>query len=169
MKKILLIKKRPVVTKQLKTNEVAELRKTILLQQNGLCPICSELITDAVLDHSHKKRIGGSGKIRGVLCRMCNVFLAKAENNCTRYGIGQKNLPRVLRAIAAYLEKPHLPYIHPSERTKPSKLQKSSYNRLKKVYKGKAKFPEYPKSGQITIKLKELYTQYEIEPEFYSN
>jgi len=161
--------KRPEPSKQLKTTEVSELRESILKEQNGICPLCNDHIFDAVLDHSHKKRTGGTGKIRGVLCRNCNSFLAKSENNCTRFCISQKRLPDVLRRMAEYLEKPHLPFTHPSERTKPPKLQKSSYSKLKKIYTGKSKFPEYPKSGQLTVKLKALYEQYNIEPNFYSN
>ena len=153
--------------RQLKTTEISKLRSFLLDKQNGRCPICTNVILDSVLDHSHRRRIGGSGRVRGVLCRMCNVFLAKAENNCTRYGIGQRNLPGVLRNIADYLEKPHTHYIHPSEKPKAKKLTKLSYNRLKKVYKDKAKFPDYPKTGILTVKLKELFEKYQIQAEFY--
>lgn len=163
--KILRTKAKPPI--QIKTTEVAQLRKFLLSKQNERCPICGDIILDAVLDHSHKKRIKGSGLVRGVLCRMCNIFLAKCENNCTRFGIGQKNLPRVLRAIAIYLEQPDLPYIHPSERAKKLKLQRASYKRLFKAYTGKAKFPDYPKTGILTVKLKALFEEYGIEPEYY--
>jgi len=69
-----------------------------------------------VLDHSHIKRIKGTGRIRGTLCSSCNVYLAKIENNATRYGIKQTVIPLVLRNIADYLELPVTPYIHPSEK-----------------------------------------------------
>jgi hypothetical protein len=154
--------------KQLKTSDIKDLRDSLLRDQNFICPICGQEILDPVLDHSHTKRIHGNGQVRGVIHRMCNVFLAKAENNCVRYGIGQANLPHVLRSIADYLEKPPLPFLHPSEKPKESKLTKLSYNRLKKFYEGNAKFPEYPKSGKLTVKLKQLFDQYRIKPEFYA-
>lgn len=153
--------------RQLKTTEIASLRAHMLKRQDGICPICKKKIMDAVLDHQHKKKIGGTGQIRGVICRTCNVFLAKAENNSVRYGIGQKSLPDVLEAMAHYLRKKHVNILHPSEKPKAPRLTKLSYNRLKKFYEGKSAFPEYPKTGKLTVKLKQLFDQYQIKPEFY--
>ena len=78
------------------------------------------------------------------------------------------SLPQLLRNCAAYLECPPLPYLHPSEKEKQPTLKKQSYNKLKKVYDGKAAFPAYPAFGKSTIKLDALFKQYGIEPEFYS-
>ena len=47
------------------------------------------------------------------------------------------------------------------------KLKKSSYNKLKKLYSGKAKFPEFPKSGKLSKKLEELFSKYNLVPDFY--
>lgn len=154
--------------RQLKSTEIQKFRNWALKKQRFKCPICSCKITDPVLDHSHKKRVGGTGLCRGVVCRTCNVFLAKSENNAVRYRIKIVDLPRILRNIASYLEKPHLPYIHPSEKEKQPALKKQSYNKLKKVYDGRAAFPAYPSSGKLTIKLEALFKNYGIEPEFYS-
>ena len=159
--------------KQLKKSEISSLRITLLQQQGGRCPICKKCITDPCLDHEHKKRLGGSGLIRGVVCRTCNSFIAKAENNCLRCKIELKQLPHVLRSIADYLEQPHKPFIHPKEAPKPKKLQKSSYNQLirRMVIDGvglkKGLPPKYPKSGKLTKTLEKLYEKVEIEPQFY--
>lgn len=157
--------------RQLKAKDVPKLRRFLLeKKQDGKCPICEKIIEDPCLDHSHIKRIGGSGLIRGVLCRTFNVFIAKSENNCTRYGIKQSDLPQILRSCANYLEREHLPYIHPSERPKDPKLKKQSYNKLLKAYKNsgkRAKFPEYPKSQKLTKKIAELFEQFGIKAEFY--
>jgi hypothetical protein len=171
--KLKLKKKQPAQV-QMKSTEISTIRSMLLGKQNHRCPICENVIIDAVLDHSHKRRIKGTGLCRGVLCRMCNVFLAKAENNCTRYGIGQKNLPKILRNIADYLDKPHTNFIHPSEKPKPKRLTRASYNKLKKVYDGKFMFPSFPgdnkrSSGALTVPLKKLFEKYNIEPEFYTN
>lgn len=156
-------------TRQLKQKEIKDVRQKILEEQNYICPICTNPIgeLDAMLDHEHKKRVGGTGLIRGVLCRSCNVFVGKIENNCKRYGFHIRHLPRALRRISKYLKKDHLPLRHPSERKKGPKLKKDSYNRLMKAYCGMARFPEYPKSGKLTVKLKELFNLYGIKPEFY--
>lgn len=84
-----------------------------------------------------------------------------------RSGIQQSDLPTILRSCADYLERKHLPYIHPSEKPKAKKLKKSSYNKLLKAYDGKAKFPDYPTSGKLTIKLEKLFADYSMNPEFY--
>lgn len=153
--------------KLLKHSDVPDVRNQLLEQQGNLCLICQNQAKSPCLDHSHTKRNKGTGLVRGVLCRSCNVLVAKMENNCVRYSIEQEKLPQVLRNMAAYLEKPHLQLVHPSETPKPPKLKKISYNRLKKAYKGDATLPEYPKSGKLTKKLERLFKLYEIEPEFY--
>jgi len=154
--------------RQLKSTEVAKFREYMIKKQDGICPICKKAITDPVLDHSHQKRVKGTGLCRGVIHRNCNVFLAKAENNSIRFRISHKDLPTVLRNIADYLEKPHLPFIHPSEKPKAPKLMRSSYNKLKKVYVGKVAFPPYPISGKLTIKLDALFKIHKITPKFYN-
>lgn len=154
--------------KQLKQSEIKDLRNKILSEdQHGVCLICGNKPKIACLDHSHKKKIHGSGLIRGVLCSSCNVFIAKSENNCMRYGFSQDDLPRILREMANYLERDHYQYIHPSEKPKPKKLKKSSYNALKRAYSGKAKFPPYPKSGILVKPIKRIYDKLGMTPEFY--
>ncbi len=106
--------------------------------------------------------------MRGVVCSNCNIMIAKAENNCTRYGFSQEALPQILRSIANYLERPHLPYIHPSEAPPKKKLMKSSYNKLKKILESKGlKCPEMSKSGTLTKPLEKAFKQADLEPEFY--
>ena len=155
---------------QLKWGEIASLRDQLLKNQNSCCLICDQKINkqEAVLDHHHCRRVGGTGQIRGVLCRTCNVFLGKIENNCKRYRIPNENLPVVLANIIKYLSSCQFPYIHPSEKAKPLRLQKSSYNELKKIMNGKKKIPPYPKSGTLTKGLEQLFYKHGIVPKYYS-
>ena len=151
--------------RQLRAKHIKRFREWQLKRQKGVCPICGELVTDPVLDHSHQKKVGGTGLVRGVICRGCNVFLAKMENNWVRCGLKKHDIGEVLRRCADYLTAPGLPYIHPSER-KRQILKKSSYNQLRRVYTGKAKFPEYP-SREITVRLRQLFEEYGITPQWY--
>jgi len=156
--------------RQLKHKEVAEVRETMLEQQGGVCLVCGTIPKRPCLDHSHVKRVKGTGLIRGVLCSSCNVFIAKSENNCMRYGFSQTELPEILRSMADYLEQDHHPLIHPSEAPKPKKLKKQSYNKLIKEMKlndYSKKIPEYPKSRKLTVVLERLYIQFDMKPEFY--
>ena len=151
---------------QLKGKDIPELRKNILNKQAGLCPICLEQPKTPCLDHHHKKKIKGTGRIRGVLCLTCNVYLGKLENNCMRCGISQKELPEILRRCALYLEKEQYPYYHPSEAPKKPKLSIRCFNKLKKEFINK--FPkrkpiEYPKSKHLTKQLEKLFNEFNIE------
>jgi len=156
---------------QLKHKEIPEIRESILSQQDGVCAICKQIPKRPCLDHSHVKRTKGTGLVRGVLCSTCNVFVAKSENNCVRYGISQDDLPTILRACADYLEQDHYPYIHPSEAPKPPILTKRSYADLRKWYhnhyRGSAKLPDYPKSGKLTKPLDRAFKWAGIKPKFY--
>ena len=66
------------------------------------------------------------------------------------------------------MEKPHHPYLHPSENVKAPLLKKSSYNQIAKliVAAGK-KAPEYPKSGKLTKPLEAAFARFGLAPEYY--
>jgi len=162
--------------KQLKSKDVPIVRLNILNEQDGLCPICSEEVKDPCLDHDHRRKRGGTGQIRGVLCRMCNSFVAKSENNCVRYNIQKDDLPDVLRNIANYLEKTHYPLIHPSEGPKRKVVTKASYNKMLRWHKenGTARrvaayrysAKDKPAQG-LTKPLANMFEMAGVEPEFY--
>ena len=143
---------------QLKFSEIAELRAKLLVKQNGVCPMCKRKVVKENLDHSHL-----TGLVRATLCRGCNMYLGKIENNAVRNGIPMKLVPDVLRNTAVYLEQPHLPYIHPTEKPKEPKFSKLEFNKMKKWYL--LKFPKrkalvYPKSGKLTKVLQDIYEEY---------
>jgi len=157
---------------QLMGKDISSVRNSILKAQGGVCKVCGVNLTGdsaACLDHHHQRKNKGTGQIRGVLCRTCNLMVAKNENNATRYRIAQDRLPEILCNIAEYLRSPQFPYMHHSEKPKVKRLTKLSYNRLKQKMDtiGKTKCPSYPKSGKLTIGLAERFAFYKIEPEFY--
>ena len=142
---------------QLYVSGIKFLRESLIIKQNGICPICKRKLVNPVLDHHHIKRIKGTGKCRGVLCATCNIFLGKIENNSIRYCISQKDLSQALRNLAKLLEEKPTKYIHPNERPKPKKLGKRNFNRICKYYfemfPGRRKLPEYPKRGKTNKEL----------------
>lgn len=160
--------------KQLKSTEVADLRNEILLKQGGKCGLCNEPITDATgysLDHQHKtsKEIlgdDGAGMIRGVLCRACNVWEGKIWNNTQRYRQPKNVQDRIgmLTSLIEYYQRGTYSVIHHTEKAKEPTVSKRNYNKLKKAYVGKKKFPEYPKSGKLTLALQVLFEEYGIAP-----
>lgn len=58
----------------------------IFKTQSGCCAICgrhqTELKTRLCVDHSHK-----TGRIRGLLCRRCNLVLGVYENNAKDFSL----------------------------------------------------------------------------------
>lgn len=66
---------------KMRRTDVIPVRNQMLKKQNGICPICKEIIPQdmAVLDHSHKH-----GFIRAVLCRNCNAIEGKVMNLANR-------------------------------------------------------------------------------------
>jgi hypothetical protein len=161
------VKRTPI---QLQQKDIQKIREKILKKQNGLCAICQQIPEKPCLDHHHKKRVKGTGLIRGVLCNSCNVFIAKSENNAIRYGVTNIQLPERLRAFADYLEKRQYPFMHPDEAPPIPKLMKSSYNELKKQLKDvqyKKKIPDFPKSGKMIKPLQILYDAVRLLPRFY--
>jgi len=153
---------------QLKAKDLSEFRIDVLEQQGGLCLICGQVPKRPCLDHSHTKKTKGTGLCRGVICSNCNIMVAKAENNCVRYGFSQGDLPYILRGIADYLQRPPLPYLHPTEAPSIPKLKKSSYNKLKKALSGtEFRCPIMSRSGTLTKALEKAFVQAGILPEFY--
>ena len=161
--------------KQLKQSDIKPLREKLYKEQNGICPLLKQKIDikDTSLDHQHKRLsdpigLDGAGLIRGCIHKQANSAEGKIVNIYKRLGLNKFILlPNFLRNLADYLERDNLPYIHPSEKSKSKKLMKSSYNHLKSVYSGKAKFPRYPRSKLLTKPLEKLFERFKIEPKFY--
>lgn len=68
-------------------------KEQILLSQNNACPICNKKLEllglDSHIDHNHE-----TDKIRGILCRNCNLMLGLCKDNTN-----------ILSNAIAYLEK----------------------------------------------------------------
>jgi hypothetical protein len=62
----------------------------MVVRQDGKCIICGDVPNiNLSIDHNHL-----TGKIRGLICNLCNIAIAKAKDS-----------PKILRAMADYLEK----------------------------------------------------------------
>jgi len=169
---------------QLKQKNIKELKEKLWLENNKICPLLGiEVELDKmVLDHIHKLKneecSEQKGTIRNALEFRANAMEGKITNNWKRYfGADETNhpisLPDFLRNLADYLEAGAYQdeegnfYIHPSEEPKAQKVSKRNYNKLKKEYGlsgRKKKFPDFPKSGKLTVGLKVLFEEFNIEP-----
>jgi len=158
--------------KPLKRKDIKELRKKLWEDNNHICPICKQEIKfeDTALDHDHDTTL-----IRNCICKKCNSIEGAFKSKWKRMGLMDAiDFKDLLYNLSLYLAAEQLPYIHPMHTTKPKKLMKRSYNKLKreiekanKYLKKPIKVPPYPKSGRLTKKLKELYECFGIYPEYY--
>jgi len=77
---------------RIKFNITIDAYERMFRNQNGVCAICGKFNVDGrrlAVDHDHN-----TGRIRGLLCRMCNVFLGLIENT-----------PGLLHKFSEYIEK----------------------------------------------------------------
>ena len=58
-------------------------------RQNGKCCICQNDYTILCVDHNHE-----TGKVRGLLCKVCNTYLGKIKDNV-----------EIAKLMVSYLEK----------------------------------------------------------------
>ncbi len=159
--------------KQLKQTNVKEERERLLKEQDCICPLCGQEINpcDAALDHDHD-----TGHIRGVLHKVCNSGEGQMRSKFRRSGVAKHTtFEEYLLSLAEYLMKEQYPMLHPSHAPRPRKLQKRSYQELKreieklnKYVEKQVKVPDYPKSRRLTKRLSELFDMVKIYPKYYS-
>jgi hypothetical protein len=169
---------------EMKQKDIKPLKEKLWNLNDYKCPLLGiEIPLDKmVLDHIHKLKSEEpseqKGTIRNALEFRANAMEGKIVNNWRRYFGADEDqhpisLPDFLRNLADYLEtgayvdEDNNYYIHPSEVEKPKKLSKRNYNKLKKLYDAtnrRKKFPDFPKSGKLTVALKVLFEEFNIEP-----
>lgn len=175
-----------IIYEEMKQKDIKPLKEKLWLRNYKKCPVLGKEIPldKMVLDHAHKRNdeeySHDKGVIREALDFRVNAVLGKLENALKRTGLSNEpdfDIVEFLHNSADYfqngayvetIDNTDTYFVHPNEVHKIPKLMKSSYNKLKKLYTGKAKFPEYPKSGKMTKALEKLFTQYNLEPGFYS-
>lgn len=158
-----------------------QLRADLIKAQGGICPVSGVDITTGPtphLDHDHE-----TGLCRAALAPAVNRALS--QDTMRRFGIPYKDQPRVLRAMADYLEN-HEPtcYLHLSRKPKDLIITETSYEVLGyHIMDNMGKLPSWwgyvwrkPNKrrknkipGQkLTKQLAALYKEYSLEPKFYS-
>lgn len=165
--------------KEMKSKDIKPLKEKIWKSNDKKCPVLNKEVPldKMALDHAHKRNdeeyAHDKGVIREALDFRVNAVLGKLENALKRTGLDKSegfDIGTFLRNAAdyfdkgAYVDEEGYMYVHPKEVKKEPKVSKRNYNKLKKIYNKRAKFPEYPKSGKITKKLKELFDEYQISP-----
>ena len=152
------------------SNSVSLIRESHL-NKDTTCPICKKQITSPVVDHEHKAKVKGTGRIRATICSNCNVFIAKAENNCKRYGIALEELPEVLKNVSEYFTEQQYNIVHYTDKDSRPTLSKLKANKILKywdfIYPAKKKKLKFPKSGIITKDWEEaikLFDEFEKTP-----
>ena len=154
------------------------------LEENGYkCAICKRTITkdEAVVDHihgTHKTMYPETNRlVRDVICADCNILLGKIENQYLRSSKKYKEevpLATFLKNVSEYVEKYSRlenfeeKLVHPTEWKQPI-IKRSNFAKFRKKVKELLNVDiEYPKSGKLTKKVKELAEKIGWEFEYYS-
>ena len=166
---------------QMSQKEIKDLREELLKKNGGRCPILDIPLhpSDAALDHAHEPSETSEtqeGQIRGTIHKFANSLEGQMRSKFRRSGVAKYiSFEDFLFNLYQYLMNSRELCLHPSHAPRPRKLMKSSYNELKreitkanKYLNKPIKIPEYPKSKRLTKRLKELYEQFKIFPNFYS-
>ena len=166
---------------QLNQKDIKQYREEILDRQDGICPLTNTKIKEgeACLDHAHEDSLYSDtkkGQIRGVLNKNANVLEGTMRSRFKRSGISNLiTFEEFLLNLYNYLMYSKHPLLHPSNKPRSKKLQKRSYQELKKEIDKANKYlnrpikmPEYPKSGRLTKRLSELFKQFGLIPKFYA-
>lgn len=78
--------------------------------QNGLCPVCGrELDKDVLsnhLDHDHELNGPKAGKVRGLLCNLCNAAEGQMKHKFNRSGLKGQDVDYLewLESLLVYLK-----------------------------------------------------------------
>ncbi len=167
--------------KQLNQKDIQETRQEILEKQDSICPILKVEIPNgfACLDHAHEESEfteTKNGQIRGVLHKYANSLEGVFRSRYRRSGISDLiTFEEFLLNLYNYLMDHRYPLLHPTNKPRTRKLQKRSYQELKREIQEVNKFinkpikiPAYPKSGRLTKTLKNLFEQFGLIPQYYA-
>jgi hypothetical protein len=127
------------MTQKLKASEIKAYRQQAVQDQNHICPLCEQALTqqDAVLDHRHS-----DGLIRQAIHRFCNTFLGKIENNVIRNRIQPDQLEAILRNYQTYVEHTQA-ILHPTHRTPEERVLRNKQRaKRRRVVQKSAKAPK---------------------------
>ena len=87
-----------------------EEKSRLYIEQNCVCPIClRELDSDVQknhLDHDHALEGANAGKVRGLLCNLCNALEGQIDHKFTSSGLKSRNVDKInwLKSLIDYYE-----------------------------------------------------------------
>ncbi|WDS61618.1 recombination endonuclease VII [Cronobacter phage vB_Cdu_VP8] len=90
-----------------------EEKQKLFDEQNGICPICKRPLLGDVqqhhLDHDHALSGPSAGKVRGLLCNLCNGAEGQMKHKFNRSGLKGRDVDYIewLEALLEYLKKDH--------------------------------------------------------------
>ena len=98
-----------------------EEKEKLYQAQNGLCPCCKRPLDEDIqknhLDHDHALEGDNAGKVRGLLCNLCNAAEGQMKHKFNRSGLKGRDVDYLewLEALLAYLKQDYSDNnIHPN-------------------------------------------------------
>lgn len=80
-------------------------------EQNGICPICKRELDKEInknhLDHDHELDGNQAGRVRGLLCNLCNGSEGRTRHEFMRSGLAGRGIDYIdyLESLLAYLKR----------------------------------------------------------------
>lgn len=87
-----------------------EEKEKLYQAQNGLCPCCKRPLDEDIqknhLDHDHALEGDNAGKVRGLLCNLCNAAEGQMKHKFNRSGLKGQNVDYLewLENLLVYLK-----------------------------------------------------------------
>lgn len=87
-----------------------EEKKRLFVLQSGVCPICKRKLDDDILknhlDHDHDLTGVNAGRVRGLLCVLCNGSEGRTRHEFMRSGLASRDIGYIfyLENLIAYLK-----------------------------------------------------------------
>lgn len=99
-----------MLTTRITKKDYPALKKALFEEQNGVCAICKRALDGDInshhLDHDHALTGNNAGRVRGLLCTLCNGTEGIMKHKFNRSGLVAKDVDYIewLESLIAYLK-----------------------------------------------------------------
>jgi len=100
-----------MLTKRITKKDYPSIKQALFEQQNGLCALCGRPLEGGLekhhLDHDHALSGSNAGRVRGLLCNLCNGTEGIVKHKFNRSGLVSRDVDYIewLESLVAYLKR----------------------------------------------------------------
>ena len=100
-----------MLTSRITKKDYPSVKQALFEKQNGVCALCKRPLEGELdkhhLDHDHALSGNNAGRVRGLLCNLCNGTEGNVKHKFNRSGLVSRDVDYIqwLRNLADYLER----------------------------------------------------------------